>query len=417
MIAIIGSGISGVSVGKLLTEQNKEVIIYEKKKKPGGLISCDHVEGNLFHKVGGHVFNSKNQAVLDWFWKHFNKENEFIKAKRNAKIWMNNHYLGYPLENYLYLLDSELLPTIIEELLDLDKKPYRDPFSWPHFEAFLKGNFGETLYKLYFKPYNEKIWKTDLSTVPMHWLEGKLPMPNYRQIILSNILQKEEGDMVHSSFFYPKQGGSQFIIDRLSQGLDIRSNASVDRINKVGDQWKIQGQLFDHVVYTGDIRQLPGILEQEQSSDLPSLDKQHFRSNGTSNVLCYTDPTDLSWLYLPDPELHCHRIIYTGNFSPNNNADPARPSCVVEFSGKADRQVMLEDLKKLPGNLEPIAFNYEPNSYVIQEAKTREVVSSLKSELSPLNFHLLGRFSEWEYYNMDKCMEHAFKLLNTINKS
>lgn len=417
MIAIIGSGISGVSVGKLLIEQNEEVIIFEKKEKPGGLISCDHVEGNLFHKVGGHVFNSKNQAVLDWFWKHFDKENEFIAAKRNAKIHLNGKMLGYPLENYVYLLDQSIIERVVNELLVLDKEPQKDPMSWPNFEAFLKGNFGNTLYQLYFKPYNQKIWKTDLGAVPMHWLEGKLPMPNYRQIILSNILQKEERDMVHSSFFYPKQGGSQFIIDRLSLGLDIHSNASVNRIDRAGDQWKIQSQLFDHVVYTGDIRQLPGILEQEQSFDLPSLDKQHFRSNGTSNVLCYTDPTALSWLYLPDESLHCHRIIYTGNFSPNNNADPARPSCVVEFSGKEERQVMLEDLKKLPGNLEPIAFNYEPNSYVIQDAKTREVVSSLKSKLSPLNFHLLGRFAEWEYYNMDKCMESASKLLHTINKS
>jgi protoporphyrinogen oxidase len=415
MIGIIGSGISGISVGKLLNEQNEEVIIFEKKEKPGGLISCDRVEDNLFHKVGGHVFNSKNQAVLDWFWDHFDKENEFIKAKRNAKIWMNNHYLGYPLENYLYLLDSELLPKIIEELLDLNKKPYRDPFAWPHFEAFLKGNFGETLYKLYFKPYNEKIWKTDLNTVPMHWLEGKLPMPDYRQVILSNIIQKEESEMVHSTFFYPRTGGSQFIIDRLSEGLEIHTHTPVNTIKRVKEKWEIEGTQFDHVIYTGDIRKLPEILDNSVLQQRNNATTQHFRSNGTSNVLCYTDTTDMSWLYLPDPELRCHRIIYTGNFSPTNNANQSRPSCVVEFSGKEYKDVMVNDLRKLPGNLEPIVFNYEPNSYVIQDAKTREVVSSLKSKLSPLNFHLLGRFAEWEYYNMDKCIEGGMKLIKFLS--
>ncbi|MEJ7682717.1 MAG: hypothetical protein WKG06_33635 [Segetibacter sp.] len=33
------------------------------------------------------------------------------------------------------------------------------------------------LYQLYFGPYNSKIWNTDISKVPLEWLDGKLPMP------------------------------------------------------------------------------------------------------------------------------------------------------------------------------------------------------------------------------------------------
>lgn len=44
-----------------------------------------------------------------------------------------------------------------------------------NFEEFLYFRFGVMLYREYFQPYNEKIWKRDLTTVPLSWLEGKLP--------------------------------------------------------------------------------------------------------------------------------------------------------------------------------------------------------------------------------------------------
>ena len=188
-IAIIGSGISGLSIGKMLYEKH-EVVIFEKENKAGGLIKCERVNDCLFHKVGGHVFNSKNQKVLDWFWAHFDKENEFVKAKRKAKVLFKNEIIGYPIENYIYLLGNEIIKKIVSELIELQKLPAKSPFNYENFESFLKGTFGTTLYEIYFQPYNKKIWQTDLSTVAMEWLDGKLPMPNFKEIMQSNILRE-----------------------------------------------------------------------------------------------------------------------------------------------------------------------------------------------------------------------------------
>ena len=66
-ICVIGSGISGLSVANMLNKTH-DVTVYEKHQQIGGLIKCTREDGNLFHRVGGHVFNSKNQEVLDWFW-------------------------------------------------------------------------------------------------------------------------------------------------------------------------------------------------------------------------------------------------------------------------------------------------------------------------------------------------------------
>jgi protoporphyrinogen oxidase len=407
-IAIIGAGISGLSLGRMLSKKCK-VQIFEKAALPGGLVKCERVQDNLFHRVGGHVFNSKNKAVLDWFWHFFDRDNEFLSARRNAKIYMNGHFIGYPIENYLYQLPKELVNAVLDDLLSADYKP-KSPFEYTDFESFLRGNFGETLYQLYFKPYNYKIWNTDLSSVPLEWLEGKLPMPNLKEILLSNIVKQEEKSMVHSTFYYAKEGGSQFIVNRLAETLTIHCNSEVSTIKCTPNGKPMLGdEYFDAVVFTGDIRTLP-FLMPDLASENPSLFEkvQAFRSNGTSNLFCECDHTDISWLYLPEPNTKAHRIIYTGGFSPTNSRGSKRHTCVVEFSGYVGYQEMVEQLKNLPGNMTPLAHNHEPNSYVIQDANTRQTVAEMKKLLGMNKVFLLGRFADWEYYNMDKAIEAAF---------
>lgn len=414
-IAIVGTGISGLSIANMLNKQH-EVKLFERAPKAGGLIKCERVQDCLFHKVGGHVFNAKNTEVLDWFWSHFDREDEFVKAKRKAKVFFNDAIIGYPIENYIYLFDKETIKKIIPELLTLQCQPKRSPFEYDNFESFLQNSFGNTLYETYFKPYNRKIWQTDLSTVAMEWLEGKLPMPNIQDIFESNILREEEDNMVHSTFYYPKENGSQFIVDRLKQGLDITTNAEVTAITKNGEQLQLpSGESFDKMIYCGDVRKLPKFCKDilsEAGVDVSAIEQ--LRSNGTSNLFCETDDNDISWLYIPQDFTKAHRIIYTGNFSDSNNRGSARKTCVVEFSGKVDYDTMVEEIKKLPGNLSPISYNYEPNSYVIQDKQTRKLIQDAKAALKQKNIYLLGRFAEWEYYNMDKAIEASFNLRNEM---
>jgi protoporphyrinogen oxidase len=285
------------------------------------------------------------------------------------------------------------------------------PFEYDDFESFLKGNFGKTLYEIYFKPYNHKIWQIDLSTVSMKWLEGKLPMPNFKEILLSNIMGEEEGEMVHATFYYPREGGSQFIVDRLKKDLRIISNTRVDTIEQNGKKLVIQGHEFDKLIYCGDIRKIPGYCKTimlNAGVDIEYI--ENLRSNGTSNLFCETEKNDISWLYIPEAFTKAHRIIYTGNFSESNNRGSLRKTCVVEFSGKVEYDIMVDEIKKLPGNLSPLSFNYEPNSYVIQDHRTRNEINIARAALKANGIFLLGRFAEWEYYNMDKAMEAAFNL-------
>ena len=125
---VIGAGVSGLTIANLLQDKGNEVIVYERDAKPGGLIKCSRVNGSLFHTCGGHVFNSKRQDVLDWFWSRFTKEEEFTKTDRNSCVFMDKNGtslehedIPYPIENHVYLFNKETQNSFNEDLEEIDR--------------------------------------------------------------------------------------------------------------------------------------------------------------------------------------------------------------------------------------------------------------------------------------------------------
>ena len=82
-------------------------------------------------------------------------------------------------------------------------------------------------------------------------------MPTLEEIIYNNFNHIEEKQFVHSSFFYPKKEGSQFLANRLAEGLNVRYNVNVTRIEKTEDKWLINGEECDKVIFCGNIKDLP----------------------------------------------------------------------------------------------------------------------------------------------------------------
>jgi len=243
---IVGAGISGLSIGQVLKEYGHDVQLFEADSRPGGMVKCDRVHGHLFHRTGGHVFNTKRQDVLDWFWSHFDKKDEFTMADRNSVVSMaDNTIIAYPIENHAYQLSDEMMKNFINDIVLMATNKPVEP---TNFEEFLRARFGETLYREYFRPYNEKIWRRPLTNVPLSWLVGKLPMPTLEDIIYNNFKHIEERSFVHSSFFYPKKEGSQFVANRLSEGLEIHYNVDVKSIEKIEKGWSVNGEICDRVL-------------------------------------------------------------------------------------------------------------------------------------------------------------------------
>lgn len=106
--------------------------------------------------------------------------------------------IPYLVENHVYMFDEPIVKLFICDLSDVIKTGQRVPVN---FEEFLRYQFGETLYKLYFQSYNRKVWHRELTLIPLSWLEGKLPMLTVEEMIYNNMNHVKERAFVHSPFF------------------------------------------------------------------------------------------------------------------------------------------------------------------------------------------------------------------------
>lgn len=426
-VAIIGAGISGLSVSHLLKNRYNECV-FEKESIPGGLIKCRRVNGSLFHTCGGHVFNSKRQDVLDWFWSKFVKEEEFTKTDRNSCVFMDKNgtslehdNIPYPIENHMYLFDEATQKAFYEDLEEIDKvKGLNAKFTdYDSFGDFLRWRFGKTLYDLYFQPYNEKVWRRDLTTVPMSWMEGKLPMPTTQEMRDNNANKVEEKAFVHSSFWYEKKDGSQYIADKLAEGLNIKYNADIDCIEYKNGKWIVCGEEFDKVVFCGNIKDMVKMIK--------GVDVDAFKApvdaleyHGTTAVFCEIDKNPYSWIYQPSRQHESHRIICTGNFAPSNNTaglvDSNRITATVEFTDEINVEDIEDNLKRIPLHPKYITHQFNKYTYPIQNTNTRKMIMSLKGKLEPYRFYFTGRFADWEYYNMDIAIGAAIDLCKRIER-
>lgn len=410
-IAIVGAGVSGLTVAHQLKDRY-QVTIFEKEDRAGGLIRCKRVEGSLYHLCGGHVFNTKRNDVLDFFWSKFDKEKEYVKADRNSAVhFSDDQIIPYPVENHMYLFPQEILKRFIEDVVVIAQTQHIIPPPG-NFEEFLKSRFGGTLYDYYFKPYNEKVWRCDLRDVPLDWLEGKLPMPTVQEMIYNNIHQVKEKSFVHSSFFYEKNNGSQFLADRLADGLNIKFNTPVTSLEYQAGKWLVNGATFDAVAFCGNIKDLPRILSGVSIDEY--VDKINaLKCHGTTSVFCEIAKNPYSWIYLPSTAYAAHRIICTGNFASSNNAG-GKMTATIEFTDAITKEDILENLSKLPYSPVYLDHHYSRYTYPIQDNGTRQMVRNFKEHLAPLGFYLTGRFADWEYYNMDVAMGAAIDLCKKL---
>jgi len=139
-ILVIGAGISGLSIASILKDAGNDILVFERSSNVGGLVKCSTHEGVLFHRVGGHVFNAKNKRVSNWLCSKFDKQFEFISSARNAKIFMDNMMIGYPIENNIHHFPLDIVQSVVKDLMGLTNS---DDLSEVNFRDFLLSKFGK----------------------------------------------------------------------------------------------------------------------------------------------------------------------------------------------------------------------------------------------------------------------------------
>lgn len=413
-IAVLGAGVSGLTAARQLAQRGYEVVVYEKDDHPGGLAKTRITDGYIYDPHGGHIFNSKYPEIVNWVFSLLPKEN-WQHTVRNAKIFFNGRYVSYPFELSLCELDPNDALNCAYDYMMAQQGPEPD-----NFRDWLTWNFGKSIADYYMLPYNAKIWAYPLEKMETHWMKGKMPLPEKKEMLRSLLLKDpSERKMPHSTFFYPIEGGIQSMINALSHTLNIRTSCPVERIEQDGSAWLINGRdLYDTVISTIPLKVLPAAMKlpERVSQAISGL-----KYNSLTTVLFDCPPSDISWLYIPSRKYLAHRVGYQSALTPKA-APEGSGSGALEIIGK--RRMMDDKLLTggtvIPRELQPrhvIDTEFTEYAYVIHDLAYRSNLAVVSDYFDGVpSFYLLGRWAQWNYSNMDLCMKAAIELVEQIGK-
>jgi protoporphyrinogen oxidase len=405
---ILGAGISGLSMARLL-KKDFEVEVLERNALPGGIARTKDVEGVPYHLVGGHCFNSKYPEVLDFVFNEILPFNKWRKIKRKSKILFHQQEIDYPIEfavKQIYSFDKDLALKIAADFLSIrDDREYKNLEEW-----FIK-KFGKTLADEYFIPYNTKIWNNKPSGMSHLWVEDKLPIPN-RYDFFESLTGNSQDKMPHAEFYYPASNNQNTFIDALATGLNINFNYAVNSISRDEKQnrWIINNEKsYDLLISTLPLKELPFLMENTPDAIKSAGEKLKY--NKVSNVLWKNQLTDKTWTYIPGKDSLFHRYIHIGAY-----LNPLLPYSISEVIGEHSREEMTKSGESDSFLLEALDHHISDYAYVVFDENYQKCTKLIKDYLREKQFHTLGRFGEWQYYNMDVCIKKALELKEIISK-
>ena len=406
-VAILGAGISGLSIGKMLKEKF-DVTLFEKKNVPGGIARTRDVDGISYHVTGGHCFNSKHQDVLDFVFNKIMHKDCWHEIYRDAAIRFYGNLINYPIEysvKEIFNFDKSLAINIVKDFLTAEDNDSQNLENW------FRNKFGNTLAEEYFIPYNRKIWNREPSEMSPIWVEGKLPIPD-KVSFIEGLLESVDDKMPHSKFYYPNSNNQNTFIENLSSKLKINYGFEITSIKSILDnKWLLNNEYeFDILINTLPLDLFPSIFDSSPSNILNAATKLNY--NKVTTMLWETKETSRTWTYIPNPDIIFHRYIHIGNFF-----IPQKNYTITEAVGHISYDDMVANGKKDPFLLKPLDYHVSNHAYVVFDENCFSNRQIILDYFNTLGIHMLGRFAEWEYYNMDICIKKAIDLNNKIQSN
>ena len=166
-VLVLGGGASGLGVAWKLAENKVPVEVMELKNEIGGLAATVRKDG-YYLDYGPHYFLSERPEIIkkvtELFKEDFGKEMPTLK--RDAKLLFRGKFLNYPLNIKNIIFEIPLTESLMivssyfyRQLLESVKKMLKKETPEKNFEIWARKNFGDYLFKIFFKPYTEQFWK------------------------------------------------------------------------------------------------------------------------------------------------------------------------------------------------------------------------------------------------------------------
>lgn len=415
-VVVIGCGWAGILATYELLKNNITVLCIEKSQRPGGLLRSEITQGFTIDIGGSHIIFSKDAHTLSTMIGLL--EGNVVKNVRQSFVKIKNLLVPYPLETGLYVLPPEERFEALRSFLETFIVS-RDGRSEPKtLLEWMYQTFGSWISKNYLEPYNKKLWKRPLNRIDVDWIliPGRLPLPQWEDIIKAAVGMPSVGYKEQALFYYPARGGIEALFAAVyrkvvSSGARILLGEPLKSLKTTTDGVIVNNNVkAKRVINTAPIPELINVLEGDH--DLTAYSK-YFDHNKVIVIAVAVDKPapPYHWIYVPDENVIFHRYAWVSNYSPSN-APQGKSLALLEITIPKGDDVpaniissALRGFLKLTDldekNIMFTKMYINEYGYPIHTLHLNNIRDYILGQLKDKKIISVGRWGSWRYWNMD----------------
>jgi protoporphyrinogen oxidase len=339
-VVILGAGPCGLGAGYNLMQKGYQVYIIDRAHYVGGASASFRIKDYIVD-YGPHAFHVKDEGIVRMITDLIG--DGYNKVRRNSRLILDGKNLQYPLniKEALLKISPLLSLKILIDYLVVRVKSYI--FKSNQIQTFQDWGieaFGNTLYRLAFGNYSEKMWGVSGSQLSCKLAQQKLLKLNLLKIILKVLGITDatfEGGVAEYYDLYPRLGiGVIFeeMRDRILKGNknEIHLDAKILDINASGNKlenicFENNGRRisrdFDYLISTIPLKYLSEYLFLPERDRIKVLAQQlKYRDIRIIYVVLDKDYfSDIHWIYLLDSHFRFNRLSEQKNL--NRESSPS----------------------------------------------------------------------------------------------
>ncbi len=362
---IVGSGLSGATMARLLLDAGKSVLVIEKRDHVGGNIYTEDVSGIPVHVYGPHIFHTDDERA----WKFFNDYADVYPFVNSPLAYYKGKYYHMPFNMNTF---HELwgVNTAEEAKAKIAEEVAKENIGEPkNLEEQALSMVGRSIYETLIKGYTEKQWGRNATELPASIIK-RLPLRF-----------EYNNNYFNDRFQGMPRGGFTPWIENLLRGAEVILN-----VDYLADKAKWDA-IADEIIYTGRLDEYFGFklghLEwRSLRFEVEELKQKDYQGNPVVN---YTDR-----------EPAYTRITEHKHFDPELDD---LPTTVIT--------------KEYPDAFEEGKVPY----YTINDEKNARLAEDYKAlAAQDAKVHFLGRLANYRYFDMDDTLMAAFDLAEKLLK-
>ncbi|MGH6834452.1 MAG: NAD(P)/FAD-dependent oxidoreductase [Methylocella sp.] len=438
---IIGAGPAGLTTAYRLAKAGHGVVVIEQDKHYVGGISRTVSYKDFLFDIGGHRFFSKSREVVA-LWNEI-LPYDFLDRPRLSRIYYAGKFYAYPLKAFEALRNLGLAQSIscLASYTVARAFPIRDPKT---FHQWMRNEFGERLFSIFFKTYTEKVWGMDCDEISADWAAQRIKGLNLSKALIDGVkrslgLKRRGGagaKTLIESFRYPRRGpgmmweaaarkvqefGGRIAMDRRFEKLRFDPGRKTWTVETIGGNGTSETFQARHVVSSAPI---PELLSALSPTPLTLFHARALKYRDFLTVVLIGRTQRAwpdNWIYIHDPRVKVGRVQNFRSWSPEMVPDATSTCLGLEyFCSEGDGLWSMDDAHLIALAKQEIAaigllrgeevtdacVVRQKKAYPVYDETYLENLRMIRFELASRfpALHLVGRNGMHKYNNQDHAM-------------